>query len=72
MKRHMAIWCITVGVVVSHPLMGTADDQGSIKHSVVKESQGGQVVHTATYQPPRKGAPEGRRNPWNEQECAGH
>ena len=57
MKRHMAIWCITVGVVVSHPLIGTADDQEGIKHSVVKESQGGPVVHTAIYQPPRKGAP---------------
>ena len=57
MKRHMIIWGITVNVLVSLPLIGIADDQGGGKHSAVKESQSGQVVHTATYQPPRKGAP---------------
>src|SRR5262245_12704102 len=57
MKRHMAIWGLTASVLVSLPLTGTADDQGGTKQSVAKESQGGQVVHTAVYQPPRKGAP---------------
>ena len=56
MKRHMAIWGLTAGVLVGLPLIGTADDQGS-KQSMAKEAQGGPVVHTAVYQPPRKGAP---------------
>ena len=57
MKPHMTIWAIAVGVLVGLPLMGIADEQAGIKPSVVKDSQGGPVVHTAIYQPPRKGAP---------------
>src|SRR5262245_22616684 len=57
MKRHLAIWGLTASVLVSFPLSGTADDQGGTKQSTAKESQSGQVVHTAVYQPPRKGAP---------------
>src|SRR5215510_5668654 len=56
MKRHvMTIWGVGISLLIGLPLVGTADEQtGTI---VAKDSQAGQMIKPAVYQPPRKGAP---------------
>jgi uncharacterized protein DUF928 len=56
MKRHvMTIWGVALSLLIGFPLVGTADEKtGTV---VAKESQAGQMIKPAVYQPPRKGAP---------------
>ena len=55
MKPHMTTWAIAVSVLIGLPFIGIAEEQAA--PLLAKDSQSGQMIKPAVYQPPRKGAP---------------